>query len=72
MFDVNLLSIRPTRAQVGDVLILTKPLGIQVAVNAHQWLRLPEKYEKIASIISKNEGDNDKFTVGEFPLNSFH
>lgn len=23
---------------VGDVLVLTKPLGTQIAVNAHQWL----------------------------------
>jgi len=29
--------IMPTGAQDGDVLILTKPLGTQVAVNLHQW-----------------------------------
>lgn len=28
-------------AQVGDVLVLTKPLGTQVAVNVHQWKNLP-------------------------------
>eukprot|EP00049_Salpingoeca_infusionum_P025908 m.22494 g.22494 ORF g.22494 m.22494 type:complete len:287 (+) comp8396_c0_seq1:377-1237(+) len=30
--------IEPTGAQLGDVLVLTKPLGTQPAVNAHQWL----------------------------------
>jgi hypothetical protein len=38
------------------VLILTKPLGMQVAVNAHQWLRFSEKFDKIASVITENEG----------------
>lgn len=31
-------SSRPDGAVPGDVLVLTKPLGTQVAVNAHQWL----------------------------------
>jgi len=30
--------IRPEKAVVGDVLVLTKPLGTQVAVNAMEWL----------------------------------
>eukprot|EP00727_Mastigamoeba_balamuthi_P012676 m51a1_g8030 putative water dikinase (347) ;mRNA; f:25501-27512 len=30
--------IRPHGALPGDALVLTKPLGVQVAVNAHQWL----------------------------------
>ncbi|KAA0195928.1 SPS1 [Fasciolopsis buskii] len=29
----------PNRANYGDVLVLTKPLGTQVAVNAYQWMR---------------------------------
>ena len=29
---------RPDQAQDGDVLVLTKPLGTQIAVNAFQWL----------------------------------
>lgn len=33
-----LLSSRPDNAVPGDVLILTKPLGTQVAVAVHQWL----------------------------------
>jgi len=29
---------RPDEAVEGDVIVLTKPLGTQIAVNAHQWL----------------------------------
>lgn len=32
------MPFRPDGAVPGDVLVLTKPLGTQVAVNAHQWL----------------------------------
>jgi hypothetical protein len=30
--------ILPENAKEGDVVVLTKPLGTQIAVNAHQWL----------------------------------
>lgn len=30
--------LRPDNAVPGDVLVLTKPLGTQVAVAVHQWL----------------------------------
>ena len=33
-----LFILRPENAVVGDVLVLTKPLGTQIAVNAHLWL----------------------------------
>ena len=29
---------RPDGAVEGDVIVLTKPLGTQISVNAHQWL----------------------------------
>ena len=29
---------RPDQAVEGDVLVLTKPLGTQIAVNAHEWM----------------------------------
>ena len=29
---------RPDQAVAGDVIVLTKPIGTQIAVNAHQWL----------------------------------
>lgn len=31
--------IMPTGLQEGDVMVLTKPLGTQLAVNAFQWMR---------------------------------
>eukprot|EP01147_Barroeca_monosierra_P008767 gene8768-1146_t len=43
--------ISPSGAQVGDVLVLTKPLGTQPAVNAHQWLNTPA-FDKIKDVIS--------------------
>uniref|UniRef100_G1Q9Q9 Selenide, water dikinase 2 n=1 Tax=Myotis lucifugus TaxID=59463 RepID=G1Q9Q9_MYOLU len=47
--------IMPDSAVVGDVLVLTKPLGTQVAVNAHQWLDNPEKWNKIKMVVSREE-----------------
>uniref|UniRef100_A0A7S1KSI1 Selenide, water dikinase n=1 Tax=Percolomonas cosmopolitus TaxID=63605 RepID=A0A7S1KSI1_9EUKA len=37
--------IRPTKGRPGDVLVLTKPLGTQVAVNFFQWMEL-EQHQK--------------------------
>jgi len=31
--------IIPIEAKKGDLLLLTKPLGMQVAVNSYQWLK---------------------------------
>ncbi|MBZ3878621.1 Selenide, water dikinase 2 [Sciurus carolinensis] len=39
----------------GDVLVLTKPLGTQVAANAHQWLDNPERWNKIKMVVSREE-----------------
>lgn len=44
--------IIPEYAAIGDVLVLTKPLGIQVAVNAHQWIEKPDRWERIQSVIT--------------------
>lgn len=44
--------ISPDNAVVGDVLVLTKPLGTQVAVNAHQWLENTEKWKRISAIVT--------------------
>jgi selenide,water dikinase len=46
--------ILPESAEVGDLLVLTKPLGTQVAVNAHQWLGRPE-FDKIKDVITESE-----------------
>jgi len=35
--------IMPVNAVEGDVLVLTKPLGTQVAVNVNEWLQCPDK-----------------------------
>lgn len=43
--------IMPEGAKPGDVLLLTKALGTQVAVNAHQWLE--EEGERWQKIVSK-------------------
>jgi hypothetical protein len=40
---------------VGDVLVLTKPLGTQVAVNAHQWLDQPERWNRIKLVVSEDD-----------------
>eukprot|EP00003_Mantamonas_plastica_P021182 TRINITY_DN3422_c3_g1_i3.p1 TRINITY_DN3422_c3_g1~~TRINITY_DN3422_c3_g1_i3.p1 ORF type:complete len:306 (-),score=87.62 TRINITY_DN3422_c3_g1_i3:85-1002(-) len=44
--------IRPENAVAGDVLVLTKALGTQLVVNAHQWLITDHpNMEKIASLV---------------------
>lgn len=47
--------IVPDNAVVGDVLVLTKPLGTQVAVNAHQWLEQPERWNRIKLVIGEDD-----------------
>jgi len=44
--------IYPVNAIPGDVLVLTKPLGTQVAVNAYQWLNKVQPFERIKDIIT--------------------
>jgi selenide,water dikinase len=45
--------IMPTGLQPDDLLILTKPLGTQLAVNAFQWLRNhSQQYSLIQHILS--------------------
>ena len=40
--------LRPERAVPGAVLVLTKPLGTQLAVNGHQWLHQPDRWQEWA------------------------
>jgi len=47
--------IMPDNAVVGDVLVLTKPLGTQVAVNAHQWLDLSDRWNRIKLVVSEDD-----------------
>ncbi|RXG71385.1 Selenide, water dikinase [Armadillidium vulgare] len=53
--EVTQLIIIPHNAVVGDVLVLTKPLGTQVAVNAHQWLDQPERWNRIKLVVSDED-----------------
>lgn len=47
--------LSPRNAVPGDVLVLTKPLGMQVAVNLHQWLDDPEQWSAVSDVITKAE-----------------
>jgi selenide,water dikinase len=47
--------IMPYNAQPGDVLVLTKPLGTQVAVNAHQWIEKADKWSKIKMVVTEED-----------------
>jgi len=47
-------------AQLGNVLVLTKPLGTQVAVNAHQWKR---KYQQAKSNNNNNNNNLEDHDV---------
>lgn len=46
---------RPDNAVVGDVLVLTKPLGTQVAVNAYQWLDQPERWNRVKLVVTEDD-----------------
>jgi len=47
--------IMPRNAVAGDVIVLTKPLGTQVAVNAHQWKYQEKKWTNVQDVITKEE-----------------
>ncbi|KAM9249279.1 LOW QUALITY PROTEIN: selenide, water dikinase 1-like, partial [Dugong dugon] len=47
--------IMPDNAVSGDVLVLTKPLGTQVAVALHWWLDVPEKWNKIKPVVTQED-----------------
>lgn len=47
--------INPLNAQIGDVLVLTKPLGAQMACNANRWLENRDKWKNINQIISEQQ-----------------
>mmetsp|Transcript_24725 Transcript_24725/g.53238 ORF Transcript_24725/g.53238 Transcript_24725/m.53238 type:complete len:310 (+) Transcript_24725:140-1069(+) len=48
--------INPIHLEIGDVVVLTKPLGTQPAVNAHQWKCLENQFwDRIKNIITPEE-----------------
>lgn len=55
LFLSSILPFSPDNAVVGDVLVLTKPLGTQVAVNAHQWLDQPDRWNRIKLVVNEDD-----------------
>jgi len=50
--------IIPNSAQEGDILLLTKPLGTQVAVNIQQWKSEQDpKYKRVLDLMSELDVD---------------
>ena len=48
--------IMPVMGKVGDVLVLTKPLGTQLAVNVKQWMgRKNERYEHAKELLTDDQ-----------------
>lgn len=47
--------IMPHDSVPGDVLVLTKPLGTQVAVNAHQWLSHADRWSRIKLVVTSED-----------------
>ena len=47
--------IRPVKGEEGDVIVLTKPLGTQLAVNMFEWLRTAAKYNRVKDVITVDE-----------------
>ena len=52
---LSFVCCRPDNAVVGDVLVMTKPLGTQVAVNAYQWLDQPERWNRIKLVVTEDD-----------------
>lgn len=42
----------PRNAEVGDVLVLTKPLGAQLACNTYRWSENPERWNKLKTVLT--------------------
>jgi len=47
--------IMPVSARVGDVVVLTKPLGTQIAVNVMQWTHKEAKWKDVDDLITKEQ-----------------
>ena len=49
--------ISPMQPVPGDVLVLTKPLGTQMALTLHKWKEDPETWEKLKNTVSAEDVD---------------
>ena len=47
--------IRPVHGKVGDVIVLTKPLGTQLAVNMFEWMRTAAKFNRVKDLLTVDE-----------------
>lgn len=45
--------VMPISAKEGAVLVVTKPLGTQLAVNAHQWMHQKDRWAKCEELVKK-------------------
>ena len=46
-------NLSPDSAIAGDVIVLTKPLGTQVAINALHWLEQPALWDQVKHVVSE-------------------
>jgi selenide, water dikinase len=62
--------IYPDNAREEDVLVLTKPLGTQIAVNAKQWLKTGNKQKYDDRVTSQGITDNDVLRAYHYAVRS--
>merc|ERR1712032_794731 len=56
--------VRPENAVAGDVLVLTKPLGTQLAVNMREWLHKEAKRDALLELATEEEV-NRAFSIAQ-------
>lgn len=49
--------VRPNGIRAGHVIVLTKPLGTQIAVNLQQWRRQPKHWARVSSVITEDAAE---------------
>lgn len=49
--------VLPRGARPGDVIVLTKPLGTQVAVNVKQWMRSDAEFAPVAGAVTRERAE---------------
>lgn len=57
--------VRPDRAQIGDILVLTKPLGTQIVGNLSLWMLDDERWTKTVSHLIDESTARRAIAVGE-------
>jgi len=49
--------VQPVDATVGDVIVLTKPLGTMVALTVSEWMKQPEKRSRLVLTITEESAE---------------